>query len=179
MKRTLNLFLLAFFFIHCSRNKTEPVVFPYTGKPNVPASIKERHDTILNQISHFTSLPDSSGKLAIKLKELMAHHFGEEEEYVLPALGVLPLLANGNLPVEKEKLVLLIDRFKSNFTHMLAEHQLIKAYLGELIQMSEKEHHPGLEFFKKELDAHASEEEEVFFPTVILIGEYLKMKVEG
>jgi hypothetical protein len=159
------------------RNKEETVSFSYPGKPLVPSSIQQQHDTLLNKLSVIALFGDSTGKLAIRLQELVAHHFKEEEDYVLPALGVLPLLANGKLPDESKELIRLIDKFRSNAAHMIAEHQLIKAYLSELAQMAVKENHPEIAEFEKELHKHSGEEEEVFFPAALLVGDYLKLKL--
>lgn len=35
-----------------------------------------------------------TGRAAVKLSDLMQHHFKEEEDFVLPPLGLLPLLAD-------------------------------------------------------------------------------------
>ena len=59
---------------------------------------------------------------------------------------------------------------------MIAEHQLIKAYMDEVVQAANKEHHPEVILLEKEISKHAAMEEEVFFPAAILIGEYLKLK---
>ena len=60
--------------------------------------------------------------------------------------------------------------------HLTMEHQLIKAYVDELKQVATLENLPGIIEFEKELQNHANIEEEVLFPTSILIGEYLKLK---
>ena len=176
MKHLLLILVTGLILQQC-RNKEETISFPYPGKPLVPSSIQQQHDSLLNKLSVIALLRDSTGKLAIRLQELVTHHFKEEEDYVLPALGVLPLLANGKLPDESKELIRLIDKFKSNLAHMIAEHQLIKAYLTELAHMAHKENHPEIVEFEKELHKHASEEEEVFFPTALLVGDYLKLKL--
>jgi len=35
---------------------------------------------------------DESTEVAIKLEVLMQHHFSEEEDFILPLLGLLPML---------------------------------------------------------------------------------------
>ncbi|MBK6635228.1 MAG: hypothetical protein IPG38_13790 [Chitinophagaceae bacterium] len=59
---------------------------------------------------------------------------------------------------------------------MNVEHQLIKAYMDELMLAAAKDDHFEIIAFEQELQRHAKTEEEVFFPTAILIGEYLKLK---
>lgn len=177
MKNLPALLLLAFLSFHC-RPKKEEVSTSFPAKPHVPASIKTEHENLLNKSLEFTSLKDSAGLAAKKLHELIQHHFKEEEDYVLPQLGLLPLLASGNLPENKEEIIALSKKLQSNLTHLDVEHQMIKAYLDELKQLAAKEHLPLIVEFEAELQSHAGMEEEVFFPTSVLIGEYLKLKLK-
>lgn len=163
------------FFCHC-RHKVENKIIQFPGKPQVPSSIKKEHEYLLDKIHKITLFQDSTGRTAIKLYDLMQHHFTEEEDYVLPPLGILPLLASGTLPEERNEVIQLCEKLKSQLSHLSAEHQLIKAFVDELIQSDTTENHPGIIEFEKELQKHANTEEEVFFPAAILIGEYLKLK---
>ena len=158
------------------RPKAEQPLPPFPGKPEVPSSIKKEHESLLGQVHQITLFPDSTGLNAKKLEELMLHHFKEEEDYVLPPLGLLPLLAIGQLPEQTYEILLLTEKLKSQMTHLSVEHQLIKAYMDELKQAAAKDNHPEVIEFEKELHKHANLEEEVLFPSAILIGEYLKLK---
>jgi hypothetical protein len=167
--------LLAFIFFQC-RHKEDNTTTQFTGKPEVPSSIKKEHESLLTRISWLTPLADSAGPAAGKLQNLMQHHFTEEEDYVLPQLGILPLLASGKLPDQSKEVIQLSEKLKSNLSHLSAEHQLIKAYLDELKLVVAKEHMPEIIEFEKELQKHAHTEEEVLFPAAVLVGEYLKLK---
>lgn len=172
----LALFLFLFLFPLQCRNKPEYVPSEFPGKPSVPAILKKQHDDLLAQLSAIKSYQDSTGRSAAKLYDLMTHHFKEEEDYVLPAIGLLPMLAGGNIPGERKDIMAMIGRFKENSTHIIAEHQLIHAYVAELMVVAARENHSELVAFEKALRAHSGEEEEIFFPAVILIGEYLELK---
>ena len=172
--RYLPCMLLIVLFLNQCRNKEKYYTLPFPGKPEVPSSIKKEHTYLLDRLHKLTSLQDSTGSAAIKLNDLMEHHFQEEEDYVLAPLGVLPLLASGKIPEESKKIILLTEKFKSNSAQMIAEHQLIKVYLDELMLAARKENHPEISGFEQELHKHAAIEEEVLFPAAILIGLYLK-----
>lgn len=175
MKYFCCILLLVLFTSQC-RPKEENTITQFSGKPEVPSSIRAEHQYLLDKIYKISLFQDSTGRVAIKLNELMQHHFNEEEDYVLPPLGLLPLLSTGKLPEQSKEVIVLTEKLKSQLSHMSAEHQLIKAFMAELILVASKENHPEIIEFEKEIHKHANTEEEILFPTAILIGEYLKLK---
>lgn len=168
--------LLVLFLGQCGHKEEDPVI-QFHGKPEVPSSIKKEHENLLDQIHRITLFQDSAGLAAIKLNDLMQHHFKEEEDFALRPLGLLYLLASGKIPEQSNEIILLTDKLPSQLTHLNVEHQLIKAFMDELRQADTNGSHPEIIEFEKELQKHANNEEEVFFPAAILIGEYLKLKV--
>lgn len=148
----------------------------FPGKPDVPSSIKNEHDSLLARLHVITTFKDSTGIVAVKLLELMEHHFTEEEDFVLPPLGLLPSLASGVMPEKSEEVIQLTEKLKSQLAHMSAEHQLIKANMDELLRAAGKESHPEIITFIRAVHKHATIEEEVYFPAAILAGEYLKIR---
>ena len=175
MKCLFYLLLSAFVFLQCRHKVNEPdTEFP--GKAAVPASIKMEHEQLLAQVQQLTLLEDSAGRAAKRLQHLVQFHFREEEDYVFPQLGLLPLLAEDKLPPQKEEMLRLSEKLAGHLTQLNAEHQLIDAYVQELKQAAGNSDLPGIEAFEKRLYQHARIEEEVYFPAAILVAEYLKMK---
>lgn len=175
MNRSFFIFILALFFFQCGP-KEEPIVTQFAGKPEVPSSIMQEHVYLLDQMRKFTLFNDSTGIVANKIYEVMKHHFQEEEDFALPPLGLLPLLADGKLPENSDAVILLTEKLRSQLTHMSAEHQMIKAYLDELIIAATKDGHTEIAEFVKEIHQHAKAEEEIYYPAAILVGDYLKLK---
>jgi hypothetical protein len=175
MKHFIYIILLGVLASQC-RHKEENFNTIFPGKPEVPTSVIKEHENLLHQIETITLWQDSTGLVAKKLRDMMRHHFREEEEYVLPPLGLLPLLASGELPTESKDIIRLTEKLKSQLAHMSAEHQLIIAYMKELKQFAPAKNLSEIVQFEKELQEHARLEEEFYFPTAILIGEYLKLK---
>lgn len=177
MKLLYYILPLLLFLVQC-RHKEENIVTQFPGKPQVPSSIKEEHEYLLDKIHRIKLLPDSTGLAAGKLNDLMQHHFKEEEDMALPALGLLPLLSAGKLPDQSKEIIELCEKLKAQLVHLDVEHQLIKAYMDELMKVAIKENHPEVTELEQALQKHRKTEEEVFFPTAILIGEYLKLRAE-
>lgn len=159
------------------RQKEVNIYSTFPGKPQTPASIKTEHEYLLDKINKAALFKDSTGRTAIKLRELIQHHFREEEDYVLPPLGILPVLASGKIPDQGKNIIGLTKKLKSQLPHMFAEHQLIMAFMDEVVKAAALDNHPEIMELKKELQKHATIEEEILFPTAILIGEYLEFKL--
>jgi len=175
MRFFLSIFLPVLFLMQCQA-KEDVYLGDYPEKPEVPSSIMKEHKALLDQAYQYTLLPDSAGLAASKLYELMQYHFKEEEDYAFPSLGLLPMLANAEIPEESEKLIQLAEKLQSQLAVMLAEHQMVAAHLNELKQAAGEEHLPEIIKFESDLHRHAQIEEEVLFPASILIGDYLELK---
>lgn len=167
------LILIVLFLTNCT-DKKDPVTPTFSVKPETPSVILEDHKYFLKKLEQVTSFEDSTGIVAKKLYEVMEYHFKEEKDNVLPPLGILPGLAKGHTPEEAEKIILLTEKFRKNETVMLAEHQMISHYADILMRAAEKEDHKELMGFDVELEKHAALEEEILFPMVLVIGEYLR-----
>lgn len=178
MKPYLLYILLSLLFLSSCENKEETRIPRFEVEPEVPAQILKDHDYFLERLRPITSYGDSTGIVARELYEVMEFHFKEEEDYVLPPLGILPLLAMGELPEESAKIIQLTEKFRENRDAMLAEHQMIKHFLSEMMAFAGKENHPDLSEYEKALEKHSELEEEILFPAVLLIGDYLKIKEE-
>ena len=71
----------------------------------------------------------------------------------------------------------MTDTLKAELPHMLEEHKAIVAALEKLIAASKQEKKMEHARFAEQLMLHAQTEEQVSYPTTILIGEYLKLKL--
>ena len=108
----------------------------------------------------------------------MHPHFIKEEEYALPPLGLLRDLAQGKMTPDMKEVLALTDRLKADLGQMLQEHKSIVAALGVLSAAAKKAGKVEYVEFAKALMLHAQTEEEVSYPTAILIGEYIREKLE-
>ncbi|QED38969.1 hemerythrin domain-containing protein [Antarcticibacterium arcticum] len=155
-------------------DKEEARIPQFTAE--VPSQILKEHTYFLNQLKPLTAYEDSTGIVARELYNLLEFHFKEEEDYVLPPLGILQLLANGELPEESGKILKLTEKFRKNESVMLAEHQMIKHFMSKMMNYAATENPGEISGYEKELEKHSELEETILFPTVLLIGEYLKLK---
>ena len=143
----------------------------------IPQPMKLEHDELHAELAKATQVGGKIGDAAKAVAKILHPHFVKEEEYALPPLGLLPLLARGEVMPEMADVLPMTDRLKAELPHMLEEHEAIVAALKTLIEVAKEEKKMEYAHFAEKLILHAQTEEEVLYPTAILIGEYLKLKL--
>src|SRR5512135_1919079 len=144
----------------------------------IPRPLKVEHEELHEELRRATKEGSAIGDAARAVAKLMHPHFMKEEEYALPPLGLLPMLAKGELTSDMAEALPMTDRLKAELPEMLREHGSIVAALRELADVAKRENRNEYVRFAEKLILHAQTEEEVSYPTAILIGEYIKLKLE-
>lgn len=143
-----------------------------------PTVLHTEHEELHKMLKNATQLSGKTGEAAKVVAKLLHQHFIKEEEFALPPLGLLPMLAEGKILPEMKAVIEMTDKLKSELPEMLSEHKQIEAALLELLNASKEENQPEATLFAEQLMEHAKMEEIVSYPTAILIGEYLKLKLK-
>ncbi len=143
----------------------------------VPESMQMEHQELHTELLRATQSPGRVGEAARAVADILHPHFEKEEAYALPPLGLLSPLARGELKPEMADVLTMTDRLKSELPEMLAEHQAIVAALDRLIEAAREEGQDEYARFAEKLILHAQTEEQVSYPASILVGEYLKLKL--
>jgi len=141
-----------------------------------PASLKHEHDELHSELVAATKAGGKTGAAAEAVARALHPHFVKEEEYALPPLGLLTLLAEGKLPPDRDAVIAMTERLRKDLGHMLHEHKAIVIELHKLMEAAKSENKREYINFAEKLKLHAQTEEEVLYPSAILIGEYLKLK---
>ena len=142
----------------------------------IPASLKHEHQELHADLVAATKAGGKTGAAAEEVARTLHPHFVKEEEYALPPLGLLALLADGKLPPDRGTVIAMTERLRKDLGHMLHEHKAIVIELQKLMEAAKSENKPEYVHFAEKLKLHAQTEEEVLYPSAILIGEYLKLK---
>jgi hypothetical protein len=146
-------------------------------KFEIPPPLKAEHEALHDTLRKATQEPGGLGDAAKAVAKLLHPHFVKEEAYALPPLGLLRDLAQGRLTPEMKEVLQFTDRLKTDFGQMLEEHKLIVAALDKLSAAAKKANKMEYAEFADALILHAQTEEEVSYPTAILIGEYVREKL--
>lgn len=142
----------------------------------IPVSLKLEHEELHNQLAAATKIGGKIAEAAKLVAQTLHPHFVAEEEFAIPPLGVLPQLVEGKITEEMKNVIKMTDKLKSELPKMLEEHKAIVSALNNLLKVAKKENKLEYVKFAEKLKLHAKTEEEVTYPTALLIGEYLKIK---
>jgi hemerythrin-like domain-containing protein len=115
-------------------------------------------------------------KAAKRVAQLCLPHFEHEEKSVFPVLALLPYLERGNLRPEMMDAMPLISDFRAKHDALNDHHQSILAAIEALLQAAHKEKNREFAEFAYNMRIHERVEDEVIYPTVVLIGKYLQEK---
>lgn len=144
--------------------------------PTIPSSIESEHQHLHAGLATAMRAGGQTGAMAKEVEKLLAPHFSKEEQYALPPLGLLSTLAAGNMPDETTRFIQMTERLKMEMREMLQEHKKITGAVQRLRQAARDERKPEAAQFADALMAHAIQEEQILYPSAILVGEYLKLK---
>jgi hypothetical protein len=144
----------------------------------IPQSIQVEHGAIHSTLVEATQAAGPVGAAALELAEVLHPHFVREEEIALPPLALLAqLAARGPIPAAQLAAVrALSDTLAAELPRMLAEHKQIRAAVEKLRAVAQAEQMPKYVRLAEELALHAQTEEEVLYPTAVLVGEIIRAR---
>jgi len=144
----------------------------------IPKTMEKEHEELHAGLRIATTAGGATGKTAKRLTGVLHPHFVKEEDFALPPLGLLPLLSKGKVTSDMKDILLMTDKLKTDLKQMLNEHEEILSTLKKLVVEARKEGKLEYVQFADRLTMHAQAEEEIYYPTAILIGEYLKLRLK-
>jgi hypothetical protein len=143
----------------------------------IPTPLKLEHEELHGELVRATKAGGKTAEAAKAVAKVLHNHFVKEEEFALPPIGLLSLLAQGKVEKQMGSVLIMTDRLKAELPEMLREHKAVVTALKKLISAAKKEKKPEHGRFAEKLMLHARTEEEVLYPAAILAGEYLKLKL--
>ena len=144
---------------------------------NIPASLHLEHEELHAELAKATQVTGGLGEAAKNVAAILGPHFRKEEEYALPPLGLLSLLARGKIRPAMKEVLPMTDKLEADLPQMLEEHKAIVTALKYLIEEAKNAKMPKYVHFAEKLTLHAQNEEEVLYPAALLVGEYIQLKL--
>ena len=151
--------------------------FLSNGTFNDPGALRLDHEEIRAELARATMEPGPIGQAAMRVARYCLPHFEHEEEAVFPALGLLHDLSLGEVRPEMADVLPLIAKFKARHEALGSQHQSIIAAVEALLEAANKEKNREIADFAYNLRVHERIEDEVIYPTVMLIGNYVRERL--
>jgi hypothetical protein len=142
----------------------------------IPKPMQVEHEALHSELGQLTKVGGRTGQAAQRVAEVLEHHFQNENAFALPPLGLLVPLSEGKFDCSMTAVLAMTDKLKADMPKMLSEHTDITAALGQLRSAAVSENKPEGVKFADELTAHAHTEEQITYPTALLIGLYVRDK---
>ena len=152
-------------------------ILNWNGKLNVPDALLRGHDEARAELVRATMEGGRIAKAAKRVADLCLPHFEHEERSVFPVLALLPYLQRGNPQPEMMDVMPLISDFRAKHAALNDHHQSILTAIEALLQAAHEEKNREFAEFAYNMRIHETIEDEVIYPTVILIGRYLEEKL--
>ena len=147
------------------------------GKFRAPKSLQLSHDEVRAGFVRATMGGGPIAAAAKRLAKISLPHFDGEEKFVFPVLGLLPDLKNGFVQQEMADLLPLIADFRTRFDSLEKQHESIRSAIENLLEASHRSNNREVAKFAYNLRIHERIEDEVIFPAVMLIGNYLRERL--
>ena len=151
-------------------------IFNWQEKLTVPNALRLSHDEARAEFVRATMEGGRIGKAGKHLAQLCLPHFEHEEKNIFPVLPLLSDLAQGNFRPEMSEVMTMISNFRAKHEALEKHHQAIASAIEDLLQAAQREKSREFTEFAFNLRVHEMTEDEVIYPTVLLIGKYLQEK---
>ena len=142
----------------------------------IPKPMEVEHKELHSALAQLTKAGGRTGEAAQTVAQLLDRHFIKENEYALPPLSLLVPLSQGKFECNMTEVLQLTDKLEGDMPTMLSEHKDITAALIKLKDAATSENKPAGVRFAEHLAAHAQTEEQITYPTALLIGLYVKSR---
>ncbi len=144
----------------------------------VPEPLQREHDLMRHRLDRAVKEGGQTGAAAAAVVEALRPHVAKEQDFGLPALGLLQHLIAGRISPVMRGVTVMTDRLKVEYEQMLADHEAIAAAIRKLVDAAREEAKLEYVGICEHLTRHLEAEEQVYYPAAILVGEYLKLKLD-
>jgi hemerythrin superfamily protein len=151
--------------------------FDWHGNFRIPEALKRGHDEARAELVRASTMHGQIGEEAGRVASFCLPHFEREEETVFPVFGLLRELAAGNVRPEMADVLPMISAFSEWRDSLGNDHLSVAPAIRRLLLAGYKEGNREIVEFTYCLRMHERLEEEVIFPTVLLIGNYVRARL--
>jgi hypothetical protein len=147
------------------------------GHHVLPQSLVYEHEDTMRTLEALSKKPGQVGAIARKAHDLFQRHTAREREFILPALTLLPDLAEGKATPDMAWALAMTDKVKAERERIFEEHEAVTEVMNELLVAGERAHDRQAVDFARAAAADSLNDLEILEPAVMLIGAYLHEKL--
>lgn len=144
----------------------------------VPEPMRIEHEAIHARLLRATEAPGRVGEAARELARTLGPHFERENEIALPPLALLGPLAHGSTDPAMRAVLPMTDALRAELPQMLEEHREIAAAARHLEEIARAAGNAEVESLARTIQLHARNEELVFYPAAVLVGDLVRARTE-
>ncbi len=144
---------------------------------DIPQSMRVEHEDTLQQLTALSRRHGAVGVEARKALGLFKQHMQREDEFILPPLTLLSLLAEGKISPDMKWAIAMSDRVKAEHEKTYQEHTRITDAMNALAAAARKAHDAAALDFARAAVADSLTDLELIEPMSIVVGDYLKAKL--
>lgn len=144
----------------------------------MPDSLRARHEAFHAEFVKATQETGKVGDADRAIEKVGATHFAKAKDAFAP-LGLLPQLAEGKVTPEMRVAIQMAEKLRSGLRQIHGEHRELVAGLKSLAEAAKEEGKTDYVRFAERLTLHIQEEEEVLYPAVLLVGDYVKRGLDS
>ena len=151
---------------------------PASHVGDIPQTVRLDHEEAIRHLTALAKRKTPVGAIAAKALAMIKEHHAKELEFILPPLTLLQSLSEGKVSPDMKWAIAMADRVKAEKEQIYAVHVKITELMNELLAAAEKAHDNEAKDFAESAVIDALNDMELQEPTTILIGEYLKLKLQ-
>jgi hypothetical protein len=143
----------------------------------IPQSLRIEHAEDREKLELLSKRPGKVGEIARKAIALFDRHASTEAEYIMPPLTLLPILADGKVTPDMAWAVAMTDRVRASREQIFQQHVEVTDVLIQLVAAAETAKDNEAKEFAEAAAGDAMNDVEILEPTVLVIGDYIRMKL--
>jgi hypothetical protein len=140
----------------------------------IPQSLAVEHAETLDRLADLSKHPGEVGRVATQALDLFREHQAREAEYILPALTLLPVLADGKVTPDMAWAVAMAERIKADRELIFQEHTKITDIANRLVEAGRRAHDDEAIEFAKAAVADSLNDIEIEEPAALVVGDYVR-----
>jgi hypothetical protein len=149
---------------------------PSLGTLDTPHALRMEDRHLRDDLARALQDQGSVGSAAKEIEHILLPHLEARENLVFRPLGLLRALAQGDPGVDRARAIAAVEQIERELPKFEQEHRAIYDANKRLIDAANREHKPQYLDLSDRIWVHMRLEEEVLYPTVSLVGRYLKLQ---